>query len=137
MEKQIFVTDFDMKRFQWLFTNSSKFDPMYQRHLRELEREMKNAVVVEPKDIPPDVITMHTKFTLRDLNTNGEFTYTLVFPFDADSEKMMLSILTPIGVAVIGYRIGDEAEFEVPGGKRKIKIINILYQPEAEGHYYI
>lgn len=137
MGKKIFVTDYDMKRFKWLLNNSARFDALYKKHLKQLELELQNAVVVEPKEIPSDVITMHSKFTIRDLKTNKESTYTLVFPFDADSEQNKLSILAPIGVAVIGYRVGDEVEWEVPGGKRSIIIEKILYQPEAEGNYYI
>lgn len=137
MGKQIFVTDFDMKRFKWLLNNSSRFDPLYKKHLKQLELELQNAVVVEPKDIPSDVITMHTKFQIKDLTTGAESVYTLVFPFDADIEQKKLSILAPIGVAVIGYRTGDEVEWEVPGGKRSFLIEKILYQPEAEGNYYI
>lgn len=137
MEKQIFVTDFDMKRYKWLLNNSAKFDSTYNKHLKELELELQNAVVVDPKDIPPDVITMHSKFSIRDLITNEESVYTLVFPFDADIEQKKLSILDPIGVAVIGYRKGDVVEWEVPEGKRKIMIEKIIYQPEAEGNYYI
>lgn len=137
MNKQIYVTDFDMKRFKWLLNNSARFDPLYRKHLKQLELELQNAVVVEPKDIPSDVITMHTKFAIRDLKTNEESVYTLVFPFDADIEEKKLSILAPIGVAVIGYKAGDEVEWEVPGGRRRIVIEKILYQPEAEGNYYI
>lgn len=137
MNKQIFVTDFDMKRFKWLLNNSARFDAMYKKHLKQLEEELINAIVVDPKDIPPDVVTMHTTFSIRDLVTNKESEYTLVFPFDADIEKKKLSILAPIGVAVIGYRVGDEVEWDVPGGKRRILIEKIIYQPEAAGNYYI
>lgn len=137
MEKQIFVTDFDMKRFKWLLNNSAKYDSKYNKHLKELEMELLNAVVVDPKDIPPDIVTMHSKFSIRDLIANEESVYTLVFPFDADIEQKKLSILDPIGIAVIGYRKGDVIECEVSGEKRKIMIEKIIYQPEAEGNYYI
>ena len=137
MDKNIFITDFDMKRFKWLIANSHKFDEMYKKNMYQLEKELKNAVVVVPKDIPADVITMHSKFKIKHLDTNEESTYTLVFPFDADLEQHKLSILAPIGVAVIGYKLGDEISWEVPSGKRRIRIEEILYQPEAEGNYYI
>ncbi|MDQ7818515.1 MAG: nucleoside diphosphate kinase regulator [Melioribacteraceae bacterium] len=137
MNKQIYITDFDMKRFKWLSSNSHKFDDMYKKHVYDLEMELKNAVIVEPKDIPSDVVTMNSKFRIKDLETNEETVYTLVFPFDADLEQNKLSILAPIGVAVIGYKLGDIIEWDVPAGKRRIKIEEILYQPEREGNYYI
>lgn len=137
MNKQIHITDFDMKRFKWLSSNSHKFDDMYKKHIYDLEMELKNAVIVEPKDIPSDVVTMNSKFRIKDLETNEETVYTLVFPFDADLEQNKLSILAPIGVALIGYKLGDIIEWDAPAGKKRIKIEEILYQPEREGNYYI
>ena len=137
MNKQIYITDFDMKRFKWLSSNSHKFDDMYKKHIYDLEKELKNAVIVEPKDIPSDIVTMNSKFRIKDLDTNEETVYTLVFPFDADLEQNKLSILAPIGVAVIGYKLGDIIEWDVPAGKKRIKIEEILYQPEREGNYYV
>lgn len=126
-----------MKRFRWLSDNSYKFDEMYKKNLYELEKELKDAIVVEPKDIPADVVTMNSKFKIKDLDTNLESEYTLVFPFDADIEQNKLSIFAPIGIAVIGYKSGDTIEWSVPSGKRRIKIEEITYQPEREGHYNI
>lgn len=137
MNKQIFITDYDMKRFKWLSANAHKFDDMYKKHIHDLEEELNKAVIVEPKDIPSNVITMNSKFRIKDLETNEDTVYTLVFPFDADLEKNKLSILAPIGVAVIGYTLGDIIEWDVPAGKRRIKIEEIIYQPEREGNYYI
>jgi|WetSurMetagenome_2_1015567.scaffolds.fasta_scaffold228127_2 regulator of nucleoside diphosphate kinase len=137
MNKQIFITDFDMKRFRWLIDNSYRFDQKYKNDFANLDKELKNAKVVEPKDIPSDVITMNSKFKIKDFSTNEETIYTLVFPFDADMENIGLSVLAPLGMAVIGYRVGDEIEFEDSSDKRKVYIEEIIYQPEAEGNYYI
>lgn len=137
MDKKIYITDFDMKRFKWLSSNSHKFDEVYRKHMHALEEELKKAVIVEPKNIPSDVITMNSKFKMKDLDTDEETVYTLVFPFDADLEKNKLSILSQIGVAVIGYKSGDIIGWEIPSGKREIKIEEVLYQPERDGNYYI
>lgn len=136
MNKSIYVTDFDMKRFQWLSKNSSKFDEIYKKSLIQLEKELKNAVIVEPINIPGNVITMQTTFKVRDAVTNKENIYTLVFPFDADLEQNKISILTPIGVSVIGFSEGEIVEWEAPSGKRKVEIIEIIYQPERVGLFY-
>ncbi|MGE5402980.1 MAG: GreA/GreB family elongation factor [Ignavibacteriales bacterium] len=137
MKKQIYITDFDMKRFMWLVNNSGRIDAIYKKHLRELEKELKNAVIVESKEIPADIITMHSNFSIKDIDTNIISEYTLVFPFDADIETKKLSILAPLGLAVIGSKIGDIIELDVPNGHRRILIEKINYQPEAEGNYYI
>lgn len=137
MDNPIYITDFDMKRFQWLSKNSHKFDLMYKRNLYQLEKELKSAIIVEPKDIPKNVITMHSTFKIKDLVTNKENIYTLVFPFDADLAQNKIFILAPIGIIVIGFGAGDIIEWEAPSGKRKIEIVEVIYQPEREGQYYI
>lgn len=137
MSKNIFITDFDMKRFNWLISNSYRFSNIDNKYLLELKTELVQAVVVQPPDIPSDVVTMSSKVRIKYLDTDEEATFTLVFPFDADIKQGKLSILAPIGVAVIGSRIGDELEWEMPQGKRRIRVEEILYQPEAAGNYYI
>ncbi|MGE5350939.1 MAG: nucleoside diphosphate kinase regulator [Acidobacteriota bacterium] len=137
MSKNIFVTDFDMKRFNWLISNSYRFSNIDNKYLLELKNELKEAVIVQPQDIPSDVVTMSSKVRIKYLDTGEEVNFTLVFPFDADMAQGKLSILAPIGVAVIGSRIGEEVEWEVSEGKRKLRVEEILYQPESAGNYYI
>ena len=80
---------------------------------------------------------MNSKVCLRDLDTGEELEYTLVFPGDANLEAGKISILAPVGTALIGYRSGDRISWTVPGGIRKLKIIKVLYQPEAAGDYHL
>ena len=61
--------------------------------------------------------------------------YSLVFPHSANINQNRISILAPIGTALIGYKIGDIIEWKVPGGLRKLKVEEILYQPEASGNF--
>lgn len=135
--KQLFITDFDMKRFEWLISNSDKFDEEYKSHLLNLGEELKNAVVIDQTAIPPDVITMRSRFIVKNLETNEDETYTLAFPFDAIEEKNIISILSSFGTAVIGCKIGSIVDVNTPSGKQKIRIEEIIYQPESAGHYYI
>ncbi|MCU7495288.1 MAG: transcription elongation factor GreAB [Ignavibacteria bacterium] len=137
MDKIMFITDFDMKRFSWLISNSNRFSSIDNRYLSELKDGLSKAVVVQPQEIPSDVVTMSSKVRLKFLDSNEEITYTLVFPFDADLSQGKLSVLAPLGVAIIGCRIGDEADWDVQSAKRKVRIEGILYQPEAAGNYYI
>ncbi len=63
--------------------------------------------------------------------------YTIVYPEEADIEHDRLSVLAPIGTALLGYRVGDEIAWEVPAGMKKIRIEQIIYQPEANGNYHL
>ena len=78
---------------------------------------------------------MNSSVRLKDLDTKKELTYTLVFPSDADAGQNRISVLAPIGTALIGYRVGDIITWEVPAGRRRLKVEKIIYQPEAAGDY--
>jgi regulator of nucleoside diphosphate kinase len=80
---------------------------------------------------------MNATVRLRDLATKKELTYTLVFPSDADAAQNRISVLAPIGTALIGYRVGDVITWKVPGGLRKLRVEKIIYQPEAAGDYHL
>ena len=80
---------------------------------------------------------MNSQACLIDLDTGEKMTYTLVFPRDADVERGKISVLAPIGTAMLGYRVGDVFEWSVPEGLRRLKVKRILYQPEACGDYQL
>jgi regulator of nucleoside diphosphate kinase len=71
------------------------------------------------------------------MSKGEEQVYTLVFPRDADTATGKISVLAPIGTAILGYRVGDMIEWQVPAGKRKLKIEEVIYQPEAAGDYHL
>ena len=104
-------------------------------YLKNLENELERAEVVPPEQIPPDVITMNSKVRLIDTDTGEETVYTLVFPENADLSQNKISVLAPVGTAMLGYRVGDTFEWDVPAGKLTFKVEEILYQPEASGDY--
>jgi regulator of nucleoside diphosphate kinase len=83
--------------------------------------------------VPPDVITMHSKAHLTDLDSREELVYTLVFPNEADIRQDKISVLAPIGTAMLGYRVGDIFEWPVPDGIRRLQVKSLLYQPETAG----
>jgi regulator of nucleoside diphosphate kinase len=103
----------------------------------DLKKEIRKAKIVDPKEIPNDIITMNSKFKLKDLDSNEESIYTLVFPEEEDIYNNKISIYAPMGIALIGYRVGDTIEWPVPCGKLRIKVLEILYQPEASGDYHL
>lgn len=133
--RQIYITDFDLQRLQELIEVMAEQPTRDNRYLDELDQELLRAEVVAPRDIPPDVITMNSTVRLLDMDSKGELEYTLVFPADANLEKGRISVLAPVGMAMIGYRVGDIVSWKVPGGTKRLKIKKILYQPEAAGDF--
>jgi len=136
-EKVIYITDSDKKRLKQLITDARAFGREHEIHLKKLEEELNRGKVVKSKEVPKDAITMNSKVRLKDLDTQEEMIYWLVFPDDADIDQNKISILAPIGTALIGYRAGDVIEWKVPAGLRKLKVLEVLYQPEAAGDYHL
>ena len=99
-----------------------------------LRSELERAEIVAPNEVPPDVITMNSRAELLDLDTNERMEFTLVYPAQADIEEGKISILAPLGTAMLGYRVGDEFEWAVPYGYRRLRVTRIEFQPEASLH---
>ncbi len=136
MEKRtIYITEFDSDRLDSLISTSS-LGKLDKQHLLELKTELDRAEIVSPQEIPADVITMNSQVRLHDLDSGEEMVYTIVFPHEANIQQNKVSILAPVGVALIGYRLGDVVEWPMPGKVRRLEIKEILYQPEAAGDYH-
>lgn len=103
--------------------------------VRDLVYEIQRASVVPASEIPPDVITMNSKARLLDLDRDQTLEYTLVYPEEADFADGKISVFAPIGAAMLGYRVGDEIEWAVPAGLRRLRVEEVLYQPEAAGDF--
>ena len=131
--RHIYITEADINRLRPLIEalKNSRDD------LRVLEGELEHAHVVAPADVPPDVITMNSKARVRDLETDEEMTYTLVFPDKANVDEGKISVVAPIGTAMLGQRVGDEFEWEVPAGSVRLRVEEVLYQPEASGDFHL
>jgi len=129
--RTIYITDDDFARLTNLVGNTKASVDSDALQKRDLRSELNRAVRVPKDRIPPDVITMNSKVVLRDLQTGENFECTVVFPGQADVNKGRISILAPIGTALIGYRKGDTIEWNMPGGTARLKVEEILYQPEA------
>lgn len=134
-ERAIQITELDRKRLLDLIRDAQSGEYRKSVYLENLRGELERAEVVAPERIAGDVITMNSTVTLTDQDTGEEETYTLVYPEYADTLQGKISILAPIGTAMLGYRVGDIFEWEVPAGKRRLKVEKILYQPEASGDF--
>jgi regulator of nucleoside diphosphate kinase len=135
--KPIHITEFDLKRLRKLLFDAQSTDYRKSEYLEKLQMEINRAEVVSPKDVPSDVVTMNSTVCIEDLDTKEEEIYTLVFPENADLSQGKISILAPIGTAMLGYEVGDTFDWEVPAGKRRLRVKKIIYQPEASGDYHL
>lgn len=104
-------------------------------YLAALRRELDRARIVAPEEVPGNVITMNSAVRLRDLITGEAVQYTLVYPERADISEGRLSVLAPVGTAIIGHREGDVIEWAVPAGLRRLEVEQVVYQPERAGEY--
>ena len=135
MKNAIHVTSQDKQRLEDLLAEVEVSDPRKQGDLKALVEELRRAVIVEPKDVSRDVITMNSRAEIRDLKSGETVVFTLVFPSEANIEEERISVLAPIGAGMLGYRVGDEFEWNVPGGLRRMKVTKVEYQPEAAGDF--
>lgn len=97
--------------------------------LQKLREELDRAAVIDPAAFPADVVTMESTVQYEDLGTGEIEEYTLVFPDRASVEKKRLSILAPIGTALIGCRVGDIVNWSTPGGPRQLKVRRVTPRP--------
>jgi regulator of nucleoside diphosphate kinase len=134
----IYINEVDLARLRKLIDLARETGNDANRmYLDRLEGELERAEVVNPIDIPKDVVTMRSTVRLKDLDNGKEMVYSLVFPNEADVDEGKISVLAPVGTAMIGYRVGDVIEWEVPSGLRRLRVEEIIYQPEAAGDYHL
>jgi regulator of nucleoside diphosphate kinase len=92
--------------------------------------ELERALVLEADELTPDVITMHARVDVLDLTSGARDEWTLVYPAEADLSAHRISVLAPLGTALLGYREGDELEWKMPGGLRRLRVEKVR-QPKA------
>jgi len=127
----IHITSHDKRLLEELLAETEALRPDSRSDLQALAEELKRAIIVEPDKVPHDVITMNSRAELVDLDTGETVIYTLVFPSQANIEAGNISVLAPIGAAMLAYRVNDEFEWQVPDGVRRMRVKQIHYQPEA------
>lgn len=102
----------------------------------DLENELARATIMDPKDMPDKVVTMNSTVRFKVTSAATDFTLTLVYPSDIDASGTKISILAPVGSALLGLSQGDEIEWPKPGGGvLQVRIEEVTYQPEREGEY--
>lgn len=137
MRSSISITQLDSQRLNHLLARIPRDQNPDRDDLRDLEWEIARAKVIPPKQAPEDLVTMNSKVRLTDLSTGESLVYTLVFPHEADYKEGRISILAPLGTALLGFRVGDVVEWRMPAGTRTLRIEELLYQPEAAGDFHL
>lgn len=99
-----------------------------------LELELDRAEVVSADRVPADVVTMHTRFSCRNLESGKMYEFVLVYPHEADAAEGRISVLAPVGLALIGLRVGSKIRWPLPDGRTThLELLEVLHQPEAAG----
>lgn len=133
--RPIHITTKDKERLEDLLAEVAVSDPRKRGDLNALREELHRAVIVDPLEVPHDLITMNSRADLLDLESGETLTLTLVFPAEANVEEGRISVLAPIGAGMLGYRVEDEFEWKVPDGVRRMRVTRVDYQPEAAGDF--
>lgn len=134
MERTIIVTQQDLDRLRALI--DGVVSERNQEAAEALESELSHARVVLPEEVPPNVVTMNSQVRFVDESNGVERQITLVYPKDASAEEGRVSVLAPVGAALIGLRTGDSIDWPMPGGRSKrLRIVEVVWQPEAAGRH--
>lgn len=128
------VTEFDSRRLDALFERIRR-QVKPPATLSILERDLSQAVSVKPEDVPPTVVTMNSEVEVVDLESSERRCLTLVFPTMASVESGGISVLAPLGTALLGSHEGACVAWHTPRGTRQLRVERVVYQPEAAGRF--
>lgn len=133
--KRIILNKLDYTRIHKSISDARKTNTIGEKEAEMLLNELNSAEIVDPEKIPGDVVTMNSIVKISFLNTNKSIQFQIVYPENANIRENKISIFSPVATALIGYRVSDEIEWLVPSGLTKLKIDEIVYQPEAAGNF--
>ena len=130
----IVISSTDLQRLDALFQSQKATD---SPDLKSLQDELLRATIVDSRDVPPSVVTMNSTVRFVIEPTGKEFELTLVYPKDVDHRPDRISILAPVGSALLGLSVGQQIVWPLPGGKAvTVRIIDVVYQPERAGNFH-
>ena len=135
--KKIKITKLDYIRLSKLVDSAKDKRNIELKNINFLFNEIKRAEKIDSKNISPEFVTMNSVVSVLNEETGMQMTVKIVYPNDADFKNGFVSILSPLGTALLGYEKGDKVLFDAPKGKVKIVIQDIKYQPESNGDYLI
>lgn len=129
------INKLDYSRIQQCINDAKQANSITVTEATSLMNELRLGKLLEPEEMPNDVVTMNSIVKISFLNSNKTIEFQLVYPDKADVKRSKISIFSPIATALIGYKVKDEIEWCVPAGITKIRIEEIIYQPEAAGDF--
>ena len=132
---KLIINSLDYARIKKCISDAKLFKSVSSAEAEKLLKELNDAQIVEPEAIPANVVTMNSIVKLSFLNNNKQIQFQIVYPENANIKENKISIFSPIATALIGYKTGDEIEWIVPAGLTKIRIDEVIYQPEAAGDF--
>lgn len=130
----LIISSRDLARLEALLDS-----PVLSRHPAAiaLMDELNRAEVLPPEQVPADVVTMHSQVECEDMASGETHMLTLVYPNEADVERGRVSVLAPVGSALLGLSVGQQIDWDAPGGRRlKLRVKSVRYQPEAAGDFH-
>ncbi|HEY9560127.1 MAG TPA: nucleoside diphosphate kinase regulator [Anseongella sp.] len=133
MEPSITVTNHDYEKLLECIQNARYASNIPTMAITKLGDELKKALRVPSDKVTTNVITMNSRVAIEDVATGREFELTIVYPQHANIAEKRVSVLAPMGTALLGYTEGSVVEWEMPNGMKKLLVKKILYQPEANG----
>lgn len=131
-QPQIVLSSLDYERLQTLLEKNTADFPGRDALVAELDR----ADVLEPKDMPPNVVTMNSTVRFTLLESGKTSTLQLVYPKDLDGSAEKVSVLAPVGIALLGLSIGQELQMPSPTGQVTVRVEAITWQPESAGQLH-
>ena len=131
----IIVNKLDYLRIQKRINEARQKKTIETSEAEKLLNEINTAVLMEPQEIPDDVVTMNSVVSISFSESGRNQEFKIVYPDEANFKEKRVSIFSPIAIALLGFRVGDLIEWMLPGGLTKIRIDRIIYQPEAAGDY--
>lgn len=129
---EVIMTQIDAERVAAAITSSARTGVS----VTLLGEEIARARIVPQSAIPPDIVTMNSRLRIIDVDSGAASELTIVYPRDANADVGRVSVLAPIGSALLGLREGQTIEWPLPNGKvKRITVLQVCYQPEAAGDY--
>ncbi|VEB99697.1 Regulator of nucleoside diphosphate kinase [Cedecea lapagei] len=130
----IIINELDAERLDRLLEQ-----PQYAKAplAEALNAELDRAEMCSPENMPPDVVSMNSRVEFRDLSTQEVHVRTLVYPANLTDSDNQLSVMAPVGAALLGLRVGDTINWTLPnGGQTHLEVLALQYQPEAAGEFH-
>lgn len=131
--KTIIITALDKERIEQLLIEFDARAAKPDEHLEWFRKKLEQATIVPQEEVPADVVTMNSTVNLYDMDFDVTECYTLVYPINADIFANRVSVLNPMGMAILGHRPGDIARWKNSHGEHQLELRELVYQPEREG----